>query len=105
MHYPKPWAKQARRYFANAVLLARRRLAPEPAALWFQGDSAELFLKRRGETLFDSGFETRSSYARLLRRLQALGSVESLGKGDLLLGEVAGHDRVLLAAPHRVRLG
>ncbi len=106
VHYPKPWSKRARRYFANAVLLARRRLAPEPAALWVQADSAELFLKRRGETLFDSNFETRSGYARLLRRLQALGSVDgSLGKGDLLMGEVAGHDQVLIAAPHRVRLG
>jgi len=106
LHYPKPWSKHARRYFANAVLLARRRLAPEPAALWVQGDTAELFLKRGDETLLDGGFEIRSARARLTRRLEALGSLDgNLSKDELLLGDADGRERVLLAAPHRVRLG
>ncbi len=105
IRYPKRFAKRARRHFATAILLARRRLSPDPVALWFRGDGAEIFFRRAGEEPMGQDPSVAAAKDRLLRKLCLVGRLDPGHRDeDFVVRSVNGRPRALLAAPHRVTI-
>lgn len=97
-------AQRGREIFASAILLARRGLAPMPAAFWTEAGKAEIVWERPAGCA--PGEAASSARRTLLRRLLALGELTgSHEEGQTLAAATRfGEPSALWVAPERLRI-